>query len=34
LIATITPYLEQLRHEIRLWFSDDLFRQVQKLVDE
>lgn len=34
LITTVTPYLERLRHEVRFWFSDELYRQVQKLVNE
>jgi hypothetical protein len=34
LIAAVTPYLERLRREVRFWFSDELYRQVQQLTDE
>jgi predicted nucleic acid-binding protein len=34
LIEMVTPYLERLRREVRFWFSDELYHQIQQLVGE
>lgn len=34
LIPEVSPYLERLRQDIRFWFTDDLYRQIQELANE
>ncbi len=34
LIPEVSPYLERLRQEVRFWFTDDLYRQIQELANE
>jgi predicted nucleic acid-binding protein len=34
LIPEVLPYLERLRQEVRFWFTDDLYRQLQELANE
>lgn len=34
LILEVSPYLERLRQDIRFWFTDELYRQIQELANE